>query len=406
MEDRVILHCDCNSFFASVEMALNPEYKNVPMAVCGSQEDRHGIVLAKNELAKKYGIATADTVYSAKKACPGLVIVPPHHSEYMRFSKMVNAIYAEYTDTVEPFGIDESWLDVTASHRLFGGGEKIADEIRTRIKNEVGITISVGVSFCKVFAKLGSDYKKPDAVTLISRENFKEIVHPMPVSSLLFVGKRTKEVLATLGIRTIGDLAASPKEILLAKLGKSGEVLSKYARGEDDSTVSPLCKVDSKSIGNGFTFKHDLTSTEEIRAGVDFLTEEIGRRLRECGKVCSTVTVSIKDENLSVLQRQRPSPRPTDIGSEISNVALEIIKDFWSPGKPIRSITVTATSLSPKQSLAAQMDIFGEDLEEEVRARRRVMEETVDIIRQRHGGSAVVRGISIAEKMPGHKTSK
>lgn len=392
---RVILHCDCNSFFASVETALNPAYKNVPMAVCGSQEDRHGIVLAKNELAKKYGIVTAETVYSAKKRCPGLVIAQPHYEEYIKYSRRVNAIYAEYTDLVEPFGIDESWLDVTASRRVFGSGLEIAEEIRNRIKTEVGITVSIGVSFNKVFAKLGSDYKKPDAITVIDEKNFKSIVHPLPVDTMLFVGKRTKEILFSLGIRTIGDLAAAPEMILVNRLGKSGEMLLRYAKGLDDTPVVVPEEDDAKSVGNGFTFKHDLVTTDEIRLGIDYLSEEIGRRLRSKGLLCSTVSVSIKDELLNVVQRQRPMPLPTDIGGEIADAAYSILMSTWSVGKPIRTITVTATGLLKGGMVARQVDIFSDEKEDEARQRRRRMEETVDEIKRRHGGGAVVRGASI-----------
>ena len=214
MNDRVILHCDCNSFFASVETALNPSYKNVPMAVCGSQDDRHGIVLAKNELAKKYGIQTAETIVSAKKKCPGLVIAEPHHSKYREYSEKINMIYARYTDMIEPFGIDESWLDVTASQKLFGTGYDIAKRISNDVKAEMNITVSIGVSFNKVFAKLGSDYKKPDAITVISRENYQTIVYPLPVSALLFVGKKTSDALLSLGIKTIGELASTTPQML------------------------------------------------------------------------------------------------------------------------------------------------------------------------------------------------
>ena len=195
MKERVILHCDCNSFFASVETALHPEFRNVPMAVCGNPEDRHGIVLAKNELAKKYNIQTAETVFSARKKCPDLVITSPHSDQYAIYSKRVNDIYARYTDMIEPFGIDESWLDVTASQRLFGNGFAIADRIRNEVKREIGITVSIGVSFNKVFAKLGSDYKKPDAITIIGKDNYKQIVYPLPASDLLYVGKRTAQEL-------------------------------------------------------------------------------------------------------------------------------------------------------------------------------------------------------------------
>ena len=217
--DRTILHCDCNSFFASVEAAINPELKTVPMAVCGSEENRHGIVLAKNELAKSYGIITTDTVYTARRKCPGLVIVKPHYEEYADYSRRINAIYREYTDIVEPFGIDESWLDVTSSTRLFGNGEQIAECIRQRIKKEIGVTVSIGVSFNKPFAKLGSDYKKPDAITVISRENFKTIVYPLPVGDLLFVGSKTASELNKIGVRTIGELAELEFEFLLSRFG-------------------------------------------------------------------------------------------------------------------------------------------------------------------------------------------
>ena len=282
MADRVILHCDCNSFFASVETALNPSFKNVPMAVCGSQSDRHGIVLAKNELAKKYGIKTAETVYSAKKKCPSLVIAEPHYEEYSKYSKRVNAIYARYTDMIEPFGIDESWLDVTASRKLFGTGVEIAERIRKEVREEIGITVSIGVSFNKIFAKLGSDYKKPDAVTLIDRDNFKSIAYPLPVSSLLFVGKKTENALLSMGIRTIGALAESSPSLLNMRFGKIGEMLHAYASGNDESPVLPV-QEDAKSISNGFTFRHDLVGRGECRIGIDYLSEEIGRRLRNNG---------------------------------------------------------------------------------------------------------------------------
>ena len=276
--ERSILHCDCNSFFASVETVLNPSYRNVPMAVCGNEEDRHGIVLAKNELAKKFGIVTAETVFSARKKCPSLVIAKPHYAEYSKYSRMANEIYARYTDMIEPFGIDESWLDVTAS-KLFGSGADIAEKIRNDIKNELGITVSIGVSFNKVFAKMGSDYKKPDAVTLISRENFKEIVYPLPVTELLFVGKKTAEQLRLLNIRSIGELASASPELLSIKLGKAGEMLSKYARGEDDSPVMANDETEAKSIGNSFTFKHDLVGREACRVGIDYLAEEMFKLL-------------------------------------------------------------------------------------------------------------------------------
>ena len=387
---RVILHCDCNSFFASVETALNPAYRDVPMAVCGSVEARHGIVLAKNELAKKYGIQTAETVYSAKRKCPGLVIAEPHREEYLKYSKRVNEIYARYTDQIEPFGIDESWLDVTASRKLFGTGEEIANKIREDVKREIGITVSVGVSFNKVFAKLGSDYKKPDAVTVISEENFRDIVYPLPVSDLLFVGKKTAEALKGMGVRTIGQLAALSEEVLKAKFGKGGEMLYKYSRGLDDSPVSTE-REEAKSVGNGFTFRHDLTRPEECRVGIDYLADEIGRRLRKKGMKCATVQLTIKDSFLRSIQRQRPIDPPSDIAREIADSAYRILLDEWSDTRPIRMITVTATNLVHREDVTEQIDMFAPDLSED-RDKLKKREETIDKIRQKYGAASILHG--------------
>ena len=395
MGDRVILHCDCNSFFASVETALHPEYKNVPMAVCGSSDDRHGIVLAKNELAKKYGILTAETVYSARKKCPDLVIAKPHHTEYVKYSRLVNEIYARYTDMIEPFGIDESWLDVTASRRIFGDGKRIADEIRDTVKREIGITVSVGVSFNKVFAKLGSDYKKPDATTVISRDNFKSMIYGLPVSDMLYVGKRTADQLLRIGVHTIGELAATSEALLTARLGKAGEMLYRYANGLDDSPVARVDEhEDAKSVGNGFTFRHDLVGWDECRVGIEYLADEIGRRLRKSGMKCSTVQLTIKDEFLRSIQRQRPQNPPTDIARDIASTAYEILKDEWNENKPIRMITVTASSLVRADMMAEQMSLFSED-DSESREKSKKREETIDKIRQKYGADAVINGAVI-----------
>lgn len=411
MPDRVILHCDCNSFYASVETALNPAYRNVPMAVCGSTEDRHGIVLAKNELAKKYDIRTAETVYSAKKKCPSLVIVSPHHEEYVRYSRRVNEIYARYTDMIEPFGIDESWLDVTASQKLFGTGVDIAERIRAEVKREIGITVSIGVSFNKAFAKLGSDYKKPDAVTVISRENFKSIVFPLPVGDLLFVGRKTAEQLAAISVRTIGELAGTSRELLCARFGKAGEGLYKYANGLDDSPVVPSAdREDAKSVGSGFTFRHDLVGRDECRIGIEYLSDEIGRRLRKIGMKCATVQLAIKDEFLRVIQRQRPQDPPTDISREIADTAYSILVSEWSAGKPIRMLTVTASNLVRADMAVEQLDFFDTHCNAE-REKSRKREETIDKIRQKHGNDAVINGAIINTDMgiyepPAKKTAK
>ena len=384
MADRVILHCDCNGFFASVECALNPDLKNVPMAVGGSVEARHGIILAKNELAKKYNIQTAETIFSAKKKCPDLVIVPPHHDLYEKYSRKVNEIYLEYTDLVEKFGIDESWLDVTGSQRLFGSGEEIASILRKRIREEIGITISVGVSFNKVFAKLGSDYKKPDATTVISRENYKDIVYPLPVGDLLFVGKRTREALSKLYIETMGDLAHSNENDIIKLLGKQGETIYRYARGEDNSPVDPHANDEVKSVGNGMTFKRDLYGEKDILCGISHLSESIAVRMRKKGVKCTVVQVTIKDPDLHSIQRQEKLASPTNLAKDITDKAMEIIRRSWNMKNPVRMLTVTGGGIVP-ESGAEQISFF----DEAKNPKRESLEKTIDAIRDKYGKDAV-----------------
>ena len=363
------------------------------MAVCGSVEERHGIVLAKNEEAKRFGIQTAETVASARRKCRDLVIATPHYEAYHKYSVAANEIYGRYTDTIEPFGIDESWLDVTAS-KIFGSGAEIAEKIRNDIKRELGITVSIGVSFNKVFAKLGSDYKKPDAITEINRENYKRIVFPLPVSDLLFVGRKTAEYLKRVGIRTIGDLAEANPEFLSERLGKAGGMLSKYARGEDDTPVCAADLEDSKSIGNGFTFRHDLVGREECRVGIEFLSEEIGYKLRKRGLKCSTVQLSIKDEYLRTIQRQRPQNPPSNISSEIAATAYNIFCAEWSEERPVRSITVTAQNLVKSDMLAEQIGMFDNGSDKR-RKRLEKRESAIDSIREKFGSASIVRAAVI-----------
>lgn len=402
---RTVLHCDCNSFYASVETALEPKYKNVPMAVCGKSEDRHGIVLAKNELAKKYKIETAETVYSAKRKCPELVIVEPHHSEYIKYSARVNAIYAKYTDIIEPFGIDESWLDVTASSRFFGSGLEIAEKIRKEVKEEIGITVSIGVSFNKVFAKLGSDYKKPDAITVIDEDNFKRIVYPLPVSALLYVGKKTAEELRFMGIKTIGELAEMSRELLVRRLGKNGEMLYRYANGLDSSPVQPSYE-DEKSMSNGFTFKHDLVSREECRTGIMYLAEELGQRLRAQSQLCRTVSLTIKDKYMRSIQRQKTGMSPTDIAREISDIAYSILSENWSEDKPIRMITVSVSGLIRADTATVQLSLFDKDTNEKNRDKIRKREEAVDKIRQKCGEKAALNASVIVSDIGIYETDE
>ncbi len=394
--DRVILHCDCNSFFASVETVLDPSYAGRPMAVCGSEQDRHGIVLAKNEEAKKFGIETAETVWSAKKKCPDLVIAPPHYDAYADFSKRINAIYERYTDLVEPFSIDESWLDVTSSRRLFGDGPTIAETIRTAVKREIGITISIGVSFNKMLAKMGSDYKKPDAITVISRENFGQIVHPMPVRAMLYVGPRTAAALEACNIRTIGALAATSPAFLVNRFGKLGEQLHAYACGVDDSPVlSREARSAPKSVGNGMTFRRDLTAGEELRAALGFLSEEVAARLRAAGLRATTVSLSVKDTMLQTISRQASLPVATDLGRELTDGAWRLLCAAWHIGRPVRALTVTAMNLCPADAGGEQISLFDTERDRRHEKNTRI-EGTMDQIRARYGKAAIASGATLS----------
>lgn len=384
MNDRTILHCDCNGFYASVECQLNPELKNVPMAVGGDPETRHGIILAKNELAKKYNIQTAETLFQAKKKCPDLVIVPPHHDIYQIYSRRVMDIYMRYTDRVESFGLDEAWLDVTESRSLFGDGKTIADRLRREVKEETGLTISVGVSFCKAFAKLGSDYKKPDATTVFSKDNWKEFIFPMRANTLLYVGKHTDEKLLTLGIKTIGDLASAPKSLLERHFGKAGTMLHIYANGLDDSSVKSIYdKEEVKSVGNSITFREDLIGEEAVKKGVYELSDSIASRMRKKGLKCTTVQIQIKDPRFKVISRQKKTERPTYLAYEIRDVAMELVRSSWNLKEPIRMLSVTGCNLVKEGAVSEQISFFDES--DEKREKHENLEKTIDSIRQKFG---------------------
>jgi len=391
---KTILHCDCNGFFASVECILNPKLKDVPMAVCGNPESRHGIILAKNELAKKYKIITAETVWQAKKKCPELILVEPHHDEYHKYSKVVNKIYEEFTDLVESFGIDESWLDVTNSDKLFGDGVQIANLLREKIKKEVGLTISVGVSFNKIFAKLGSDYKKPDATTVIDEGNYKKIIYPLPVSDLLYVGKSMTKELEKIGIHTIGQLANSDKGMIQLKFGKMGEVIHNYANGLDDSPVKSIYeKSEVKSVGNGMTFRRNLVGLEDIDIGVTLLADTVAARMRSYEVKCSTVQVTIKSPDFKTINRQKPLNIATNLSLEIREAAMYLIKSSWNIKSPIRMLTITGTNLVNSDIVNEQIGIFQNENRKHEKEEK--LEKTIDNIRNKYG----LKSIKIANTM-------
>ena len=385
--DRVILHCDINSFYASVELLEHPELKGRPVAVSGDPSSRHGIILAKNEPAKAAGVKTAETIWQARRKCPDLVLLPPHHEKYRHFNKLINGIFLEYTDQVEPFSIDESWLDVTGSIKLFGPGRVIADTIRERVKSELGISLSAGVSWNKIFAKMGSEYKKPDATTEITRGNYRDILWPLPVKEFFFVGRATADKLGGIGINTIGDLAAADDHALAGLLGKQGPLLAKYARGEDDSPVRLYGEPEKvKSVGNGTTFSRDLVTDEEIRSAVTQLADRVSGRLRKHGVKAGGVKVDIKDPSFKTISRQMQLTRPADSTAEIKAAALGLIKKSWPAGAPIRLITITGISLVDAGDTFAEQLSFFVDAPAEARVH---VDSTVDAIREKFGDDAI-----------------
>ena len=387
---RVILHCDMNGFYASVELLDYPHLKDKPMAVCGNPDDRHGIILAKNEIAKKYGVVTAETLWQARKKCPDLQTVPPHHKKYQHYSRLINEIYLQYTDMVEPFSVDESWLDVTASQKLFGNGKQIADKIRNQVKKELGLTLSAGVSFNKIFAKMGSDYKKPDATTVITQENYKNILWPLDIRDLFFVGKATADKLQGIGIHTIGQLAESDRHTVTALLGKQGSIIHDYANGLDQTPVSRFDeREDIKSIGNGSTFRRNLEGIQDIRTAVIALSDTVAVRLRQKKKKAFGVKVDIKDPSLKVISRQQQLDNPTNLAENIADAAVSIIEKSWNLRHPIRMLTVTAINLCPEDQ-AQQLSLFSsENIQNETGEK---MERTMDDIRKKFGKNAITFG--------------
>ena len=393
MAERVILHCDLNCFFASVELLRYPALRDVPVAVCGDPESRHGIVLAKNEAAKQLGVKTAETIWQARQKAPHLITLPPHHGLYREYSRKVNAIYGQYTDLVEPFGIDESWLDITNSMHLFGGdGKAIADQLRERLREELGLTISVGVSFNKIFAKLGSDYKKPDATTVIDRGNWQAIVWPLPVGDLLGVGRSTQKLLRQYGVETIGQLAAFPRQTLETLLGKHGTQLHDYANGLENSPVRPQHEAEPvKSVGNGTTFPRNLTRWEEVRSGLAVLSDSVAGRLRRQGLYCGGVALTIRNAQFHQFSRQVRLDAPTHLQKDIYQTALALARQSWHAPDPIRALTVTALYLTDSADSFQQLDLLdGAAAQREEKQER--LEQAMDAIRGKYGKGAISFG--------------
>lgn len=393
MKERIILHSDLNNFYASVECLYHPEYRGKPLAVLGDPEARHGIVLAKNYEAKKFEVQTGDPMWMAKQKCPDIIFVPPHYDLYMKHSKLVREIYSEYTDQVEPYGLDECWLDVTGSASLFGSGEEIANEIRRRVKFELGVSVSVGVSFNKIFAKLGSDMKKPDATTVIESNRFKEIVWPLPVKELLYVGRATHNKLRRKGVLTIGELANTNPENLKFWLGKMGIVLWQFANGLDTSPVSNIgAKSLIKTVGNSTTAPRDLVTDDDIKITLMVLSESVSARLREYGFICRTVQIGIRDNELNWIERQGKLDIPNRTAKSIFELAFALFKKHTN-GKPIRSLSVRACNLEPVDyvQLSLLPDVAQLQKQEE-------LESAMDNLRNRFGHFSLQKGLMLTDR--------
>ena len=383
-EDRVILHSDCNGFYASVECLHNPQLRNKPVAVSGDAENRHGIILAKNEIAKKYNVKTGEAIWQAKQKCPELVTLPPHFELYKRFSKMARRIYSDYTDRIESFGLDEAWLDLTNS--IEGDGYKTALEIKNRIKEELGITVSIGVSFNKIFAKFGSDYKKPDAVTCITRENYKDIVWNSPAGDLLYVGRATRNKLNRIGIYTIGDIANTSPDILRKLLGKWGDLIYGFANGFDSSPVAHMdYNTEVKSIGNSTTTPRDMKTFDDVKVVMYVLCDSVCRRMREQGFMAKTVGISIRDNELNSFTRQCTLESYTCLTKEITQNAFSLFERSYKMQRPLRSVGVSVTDFV-HDNVPHQISFLQD---EERLMQNEKLDKTLDVLKKRFGNYIV-----------------
>lgn len=388
MKERIILHCDLNNFFASVSLLSNPTLYDLPVAVCGSVEERHGIVLAKNELAKASGVKTAEAIWEAKRKCPNLVTLPPDYKKYHEYSVKAHKIYERYTDLIEPFGIDECWLDVTGSTMLFGSGEDIARRIQNDMKRELGITVSVGVSFNKIFAKLGSDNAGHNSIMTVSKDNFKDLIWDYSVRKLLFVGGSTAERLKEFGVLTIGDLARCDGEMLTRLLGKNGDVLRRYALGLDDSPVTPPSEDDvPKSIGRSVTPNHDITGRDEVWKIFLELSEDISRQLRKNGLYATGVQVHTRTVSLKVKEFSKSFSGGINSALLIAKKGMQLFDESYDFEQPLRSVGIRAIRLTDE--LAVQQDLFGAAVSDQ---REEHIEDSIQTVRDKFGSDSIKRG--------------
>lgn len=396
--ERIIIHSDMNSCYASIECSLNPELKGKPVAVGGSVEDRHGIILAKTAEAKKFGVATGEAIWQAKQKCPDLIVVPPHFDIYAKYSWLAREIYRRYTDKIEPMGLDEAWCDITGSILLFGSVQNITDAIRAAFKNELGITVSIGVSFNKIFAKLGSDLAGVDEVVTITKENYKDIVWPLSVSSIMGVGKNTAKKLRDYGIYNVGDLANTPDDWLKLTFGVIGEDMWRYANGYDNSRVMPDGYArEIKTVGHGVTCKEDLTNDEEVWLAFVQLSQDVSKRLKKEHLAATSVQISVRDSYLMTRQFQCNTGYPTQSAMDISKTALKLFKENYPWVSNVRALSVRAINLCDEDA-PVQLDLSGEYKRHD---RQKIIDDTILALREKFGSKALFNCcVMLENKMP------
>ena len=395
--ERWIIHSDINHCYAQIEEMMYPELRNVPMAVGGHEEDRHGIILAKNDLAKKYHIKTGESLRDAFQKCPELLIVPPHYDDYLFYTEEVKRIYREYSDKVESFGLDEAWIDITGTEKLFHKtAMELAEEIQRRVFKELGLTVSMGLSFNKVFAKLGSDLDKKQGLAVITRDNFKDMVFPLPIADILYIGKATSSQLNERNIYTLGDLALSSKEYIKSFLGKNGEMVWLFANGYDTLSVNSSQQV-IKSVGNGITAKHDIHTIEEAKIVLSMLAESVAKRLRQSNKLGSVISIGMRYKDLQGLSRQKRVDTPTNIAREILDMVMILLRDNWNMAIPLRSLSISVSSLVEKETYAYQMSLFNTANEED-RYEQLHLEEVIQEIKERWGEKSIKYGHSLLDE--------
>ncbi len=381
---RVILHSDVNNFFASVECRERKDLKEKPVAVAGDPEKRTGIILAKNDIAKSFGVKTGDTLWQAQNKCPEIIFLKPHMHLYESISKKLHEIYLSYTDLVEPLGLDECFLDITPSLKYLNKtGKQVADELRMRIKKELDLTVSVGVSFTKVYAKLGSDLKKPDATTEIPYDKFKEIAYDLPLNSIVGIGRKLTTKFFDRGINTIGKFCNFPEEYIKLKMNITGLELYHELRGEKFVGVKCYYNLDPpKSFGNGTTTIVDIFKREDVSHVVAFLCEKISSRLASARYMGSTIRVSLRASDTLKFISHTAKIKPTFSAFTLHDEAMKLIDSFYKYDYNIRAIRVSVSTLSSSQT--RQISFFDE--------KQIALTESIRDIRDKFGYNSIFLG--------------